>query len=536
MSDLAASLARGTSRRTFLQLTGVSGMAFMLGLGTSPTPVFADGSLPKDPFTLGVASGDPLPDGVVLWTRLAMDPLDPDGRGGMPDRDIEVSYEVAEDKGFARVVRRGSAVATPELAHSVHPEVSGLRPARDYYYRFRVGEHISPVGRTRTAPEAGAMVPLLSIATASCQAWYHGYYTAYRHMADEVLDAVLFLGDYVYEYGIVAGGNLQRDVDLGDEHSAEVVSLAQYRLRYSLTKTDPDLQAAHAAAPWVLSWDDHEVENNYAADVSVRGTAKETFRNRRAAAYQAFYENLPLRSVQTPSGPSVRLYRRLSYGSLADIHVLDTRQYRDAYPAGRVIDDSEERHAPERSILGEDQERWLIDGLRNSRARWNLLANQVVMSQINRDTGSGRAFSNDQWDGFPACRDRVLAAAAQREQADLVVLTGDTHRNVAAELKKDFDDPDSATLGVELVGSSISSDMDGRASDDLADIWLQNPHVQMYNAQRGYVRCDITPEAIQADFRVLSYVTRPGSPVKSLTRYTVARDRRLPYLDPRGLR
>ncbi|MFC7326667.1 alkaline phosphatase D family protein [Marinactinospora rubrisoli] len=538
MSEFTAgAVLHGASRRTFLNLTGVSATAFLLGLGTSPTPVHAAESLPADPFTLGVASGDPSPDGVVLWTRLAMRPLAPDGRGGMPKKDIKVRYEVAEDERFTRIVRRGSAVATPELGHSVHPEISGLQPWRDYYYRFRVGGFTSPVGRTRTAPAHDSGVGRLRFATASCQAWYHGYYTAYRHMAADDLDVLFFLGDYIYEYGIIAGDNLERQADLGDEHSVKVTTLEQFRLRYSLTKTDPDLQAAHAAAPWVVTWDDHEVENNYANAESQYGVPKREFLARRAAAYQVFYENLPLRSVQTPSGPSVRMYRTLRYGRLADVHVLDTRQYRDGYPAGRVIDDAPERRDPARSILGRGQERWLTGALRGSRARWNLLANQVVMAQIDRDLGSGRLYSNDQWDGFPACRDRVLSAVRQAKIRNFVVLTGDIHRSVAAEIKADFDDPDSRTVGVELVGSSISSDRDGSASDDLAPIWLQNPHVRLYNARRGYLRCEATRESLTADFRILPYVTRPGAGVETLARYTIpagemALPRRTPQEQP----
>ncbi|GAA3742612.1 alkaline phosphatase PhoD [Salinactinospora qingdaonensis] len=497
-------------------------MAFLLGVGLAPVPAHARERLPADPFTLGVASGDPRPDSVVLWTRLAPDPLAPDGRGGMPQRDVKVTFEVAEDANFTKVVRRGTAVATPELAHSVHPEVEGLRPGRVYHYRFRVGSHVSPAGRTRTAPAPTAAPARLSLATASCQAWYHGYYTAYRHMADDDLDAVIFLGDYIYEYGIVAGGNLQRDQKLGDEHAARIVSLPQYRLRYCLTKTDPDLQAAHARFPWLVTWDDHEVENNYAAEVSQHGTATEEFRSRRAAAYQAFYENMPLRSVRTPYGPSAQMYRRLSFGQLADIHLLDTRQYRDPFPRGAVIDDAPERHDPERSILGMEQERWLTSGLTSSQAQWNLLANQVVMAQIDRDPGPGHAYSNDQWDGFTACRDRVFTAVRQSQMENFVVLTGDIHRNVAANLHADFDDPASPPLGVELVGTSISSDMNGAPADSYAQLWLQNPHVRLYNAQRGYLRCDITPDGLTADFRILSYVTEPGAPARTLTRFTLA--------------
>jgi hypothetical protein len=268
------------------------------------------------------------------------------------------------------------------------------------------------------------------------------------------------------------------------EHNATTITLEQYRLRYSLFRTDPHLQAIHAAAPWVATTDDHEVENNYADELSLEnGTPPGDFLRRRAVAYRAFYENLPVRSA--PHGPDLPVYRRLRWGRLADVDVLDNRQYRDGYPAGAVTDNSPERHHPRRSILGKPQESWLYEGLRRSDATWNLFAQGVVMAQIDRDTGAGQLYSNDQWDGFPAARDRLFAAWRQHRIANPVVLTGDIHRHVAAELKADWSDPASATVGVELVGSSIASDGDGAETDNLAAIWLGNPHVKLYNARPG---------------------------------------------------
>ncbi|MFD0688884.1 alkaline phosphatase D family protein [Actinomadura fibrosa] len=475
---------------------------------------------PADPFQLGVASGDPLPDGFVLWTRLAPRPLEPDGHGGMPRVPYTVRYEVAEDAAFRKVVKRGQAVAAPELAHSVHAEVHGLRPGREYFYRFRAGTEISPAGRTRTAPDPRARVADFRFATASCAAWYHGHFTAYEHMAREYLDLVLFLGDYIYEYGITSANMWRQGVPLpGPEHAVETTTLEQYRLRYSLFKTDPNLQAAHAAAPWVFTTDDHEVQNNYADDWSETGIAPGDFLRRRAVAYRAFYENLPLRRASLPQGPGIAVYQRRHWGRLAQLDILDNRQFRDRYPAGAVVDNSPERLDPRRSILGEAQERWLYEGLRRSSATWNLHASGVVMAQIDRTTGPGESYSNDMWDGFPANRDRLFAAWRRHGIANPVVFSGDIHRGVAAELKADWADPASATVGTELVCSSIGSDGDGAETDGSAPVWLGNPHVKLYNARRGYLSCRLTPAALTSEFRTVARISTPGAPLATAARF-----------------
>ncbi|XVQ08891.1 alkaline phosphatase D family protein [Spirillospora sp. CA-255316] len=508
-------------RRSFLAMTGVGAAAFAVGTGHAAADETIGGKVPADPFGLGVASGDPLPDGVVLWTRLAPAPLAPDGHGGMPPRPYTVRYEVAEDEAFTRVVKRGQAVATPELAHSVHAEVHGLRPGREYFYRFRAGSELSPVGRTKTAPAPGATPSALRFATASCAAWYHGHFTAYEHMAKEQdLDLVLFLGDYIYEYGITQTNLWRQGVPLpAPEHAVEIQTLEQYRLRYALFKTDPDLQAAHANAPWLFTTDDHEVQNNYADEWSETGIPAADFLRRRAVAYRAFYENLPLRSVMRPDGPDLDLYRRYRWGRLAQIDMLDNRQFRDVYPAGQVIDNSPERHDPRRTILGGRQEKWLYDGLRGSDATWNLLGTGVVMAQIDRDTGSGELYSNDMWDGFPANRDRLWDAFARHEIANPVVLSGDIHRHVAAELKADWKDPGSRTIGTELVTGSIASDGDGAETDGTGPIWLGNPHVKLYNARRGYVSATLTPRQLTSEFKTVPYVRQPGAPIRTTARF-----------------
>ncbi|MEV6288370.1 alkaline phosphatase D family protein [Kribbella sp. NPDC051770] len=479
-------------RRSFLQLSGLSAATVAFGVAA---PASADATprrpVPDGAFALGVASGDPTADSVVLWTRLAPRPLAVDGHGGMPPDDVPVRYEVAEDERFHKVVRTGTAIASPELAHAVHPEVRGLKPGREYFYRFRAGTVISPVGRTKTLPAGRAT--RFSYALASCQAWYHGYFAAYRDLARRDVDAVVFLGDYVYEYGIVAGGNLWRQgVSVGPEHGVEIETLEQYRLRYALFKTDPDLQAAHAAAPWLHIWDDHEVQNNYGADNSLYGIPPELFVHRRAVAYRAFYENLPLSLRSLPSGPDSQVYRRFDVGDLARINLLDTRQYRDPVPV-----DEADRLAEQRTIMGAAQERWLYDGLTRSRATWNLVANGVVVIAVSDDR-------IEQWDGYPANRRRLLDAFGRTSNP--VVLTGDIHRHVAAELKADFADPASRTVGVELVCSSIGSDGDGADTDAYAKDWLGHPYVKLYNARRGYVHATLTPHEMTSEFVTVPYI------------------------------
>ncbi|SCL72828.1 alkaline phosphatase D [Micromonospora citrea] len=509
-----------TSRRAFFALSGVSGAAVALGTGAPAAADYPTGPVPADPFTLGVASGDPLPHGVVLWTRLAPQPLAEDGHGGMPRRPYPVRYEVAEDERFTRIAARGVALATPELAHSVHAEVDGLRPGREYFYRFRVGTEISPVGRTRTAPEPGGTPAALRFATASCQAWYHGFFTAYEHLAREDPDLVFFLGDYIYEYGITSANMRRQGVSLpGPAHAVETVTLEQYRLRYSLFKTDPHLQAVHAAAPWVVTTDDHEVQNNHADEWSETGIPPGDFLRRRAVAYRAFYENLPLRLTVRPDGPDMALYRRLRWGRLAQFDVLDTRQHRDRYPGDTVTGNDPERLDPQRSILGQAQEAWLYDGLRRSDAVWNVLAQQVVMAQIDRDTGPAEEFSFDQWDGFAANRDRLFAAWRRYGIANPVVLTGDVHRHIAAELKADWRDPASTTVGTELICTSVGSDSDGADTDRYGPLWLGNPHVKLYNARRGYLSCRMTPTQLTSEFKTVPYVLRPGAPITTTARF-----------------
>jgi alkaline phosphatase D len=407
-----------------------------------------------------------------------------------------------------RTVKRGTVTARPELAHSVHAEVRGLEPSRWYWYQFRVGANLSPIGRTRTAPAPGSRPDKLRFAFASCQNYEDGYYTAYRHIAREDLELVVFLGDYIYEGGIRKGRTREHN-------SAEIVTLDDYRNRYALYKSDPDLQQAHAAFPWVVTSDDHEVDNNYAGAIDQDGSPPEKFLLRRAAAYQAYYEHMPLRVSSMSRGPNMRLYRRLTYGSLAEFSVLDTRQYRTDQPCG---DGHKERCAeafnPRATLMGTEQERWLLRGLSQSQARWNILAQQVMMSQTIEVAGDAKKYGMDNWNGYVAARARLLGFMQQRQPANPVVLTGDIHSNWVCDLKANFDAPRSETIATEFVGTSISSGGDGNNNPAEANRRLAaNPHVRFFNGQRGYVRCTLLPESWLSDYRVVEAVSRPDAPI-----------------------
>ncbi|RAJ58270.1 alkaline phosphatase D [Streptomyces sp. Amel2xB2] len=512
--------ARRLCRRRLL--TGTAA-AVTLALGIDlPRPAHAAAKLDparidKDPFTLGVASGDPRPDSVVLWTRLAPEPYEPDG--GLPREPVAVRWELARDKGFTRDVRSGETTAHPEFNHAVHVVPEGLSPRTGYYYRFRTGIWTSTVGRTRTAPSAADASGSLRFAAVSCQAYHDGYFTALGHLArEEDVDAVLHLGDYLYEYAVDAHGGDRADptLQLPDRFNKETVTLEDYRLRYALYHRDPDLQAAHAAHPWIVTWDDHEVENNY-ADETPEGSPPEAFLARRAAAYRAYYENLPLRPPQQPSGSSLQLYRRLQFGRLAQLDILDGRQHRDDQSAGdgwKVPTDETTR--PDRTMLGTAQERWLADGWESSRAVWNVVPQQTVLSRRRNRTSGPYPLSMDAWDGYPAARGRFLDAARKAGVTNLAVLTGDVHVHYAMDIKEDFDDTGSRTAGVELVTTSVASGGDGVAEPgDWQTLRDANPHMKFYDGRRGYVLLTLDQRQLRADYRTVDRVTRPGAPVST---------------------
>jgi len=504
----------GWSRRQFIlrgaATFGVAG--FGLGGGLFARPRFD-----AYPFSLGVASGDPSADGFVLWTRIATAQSD---AAFLPMQGYEVEWIVAEDERLRRVVRSGRGVARADAAHALHVELDGLAPDRWYWYQFRCGDAASPVGRTRTLPAAGASVARLRLALASCQHYEHGYYAAYRHMLGDDLDLVVHVGDYIYEGSW--GPQVRR------HESAEGAStLAGYRNRHACYKRDPDLQHAHAAYPWLVTWDDHEVSNDYAGLVSAYGEPAPAFAARRAAAYQAWCEHMPLRAR---TRATLRMYRRFAFGDLAAINLLDDRQYRAAHACaerGEMIDAGTcaELGSPERSLLGTAQQRWLDAGLARGDARWNVVAQQTLVAPfVSRDEAGAARVWADGWDGYPAARARLLGHVAERRIPNVVTLGGDVHAFYACDLKADFADPDSATVATEFVGTSISSqgdDHDARVRDlDL------NPHVRAYDGRRrGYLRCDIGHDAWRSDFVALDDATDPRSAARSMRTFHVENGR-----------
>ncbi len=471
-------------------------------------------------FALGVASGCPRPQGVVLWTRLTGPEL--------PER-VDVQWELAHDEAFTQVAARGREVADGAWAHSVHAEPAGLAPGRWYWYRFTALGQRSSVGRTRTAPAADtpAGTQPLRFAIASCHRWDHGHYAAWRHLAqqgrDEGLDLVLFLGDYIYESGPVAGR-----VRL-HEGQGPARSLAQYRARYAQYKSDPALQAAHAAAPWLCVWDDHEVANDYAG---LQGQDLEAgFADRRASAYQAYWEHMPFPASARPRGPDMRIHERYDWGRLARIHALDDRQYRDpqacpkpGHGGGNTVwlKDCDTLADPRRTLLGEPQERWLAQGWSGQHG-WNLLAQQTLMARFSwtdPSSDEGAKVWTDGWDGYAPARKRLLEGVQARRVPGVVVLGGDVHSHYVADLRADFDDAKAPVLATEFCGTSITSQGLPQARLDAALPW--NPHVKYGRSdERGYMHFTLDAKRLQVQVRVLDDVLKEDSGIRTAARFVV---------------
>lgn len=516
------------NRRALLRVLGASALLTSTG-GFFARSVWGSPVFAAYPFSLGVASGDPAPDGFVIWTKIAPKPLE--RSGGMPKKPVEVEWSVSADERMREVVQKGTAVAHPELGHAVHVEIAGLQPARDYFYQFTVGGERSRVGRTRTLPPAGSSLAQLRFAVAGCQKYEDGFFTAFRRLAAERFDFVFHYGDYIYEYRFIRPGErILPVVRVMPGEPEETYTLDDYRHRYGLYQSDPDLQAAHASAPFVMSYDDHEVDNDWAGDTTEEKTPPELFLLRRAAAFQAWYEHLPLRRAQMPRGPDILAYRRLAVGNLLSMNVLDTRLYRSPQACAdgpRVRANCAEAFEANRTVLGEKQERWLYDGFKSAKARWTLLAQQVIMMRNDRDPDPNVfAPSLDKWDGAVAARDRLLTAIENTKLANLVVVTGDIHRNWAGELKKNFADEKSKTLGVEFVATSISSVGDGfDINDNFKALLQQEPHIKFFNSQRGYVRHVVTPDRWQADFQVLDKVSVPDGRLSTRKSFVLENDK-----------
>jgi alkaline phosphatase D len=494
-------------RHLLAALAGGAAPAFVRHARAADTPRFA----------LGIASGQPQSRTVVLWTMLTGADLPPQA---------EVAWELAEDEAFQRIAAHGTEVARAEDRHSVHAEPQGLSPDRWYWYRFRALGQQSAAGRTRTAPAADARVQQLRYAISSCQRYDVGHYAAWRHAAAEPLDLMLFLGDYIYEYGPAPAANAVRAMNSGRART-----LADYRARYALHKSDPALQAAHAAAPWLLVWDDHEVENDYAG---LQGEFLQAdFAAQRAAAYQAYWEHLPLPKAARPVNGEMRMFGRLDWGQLARIHLLDDRQMRDPQvcPKQPTRGGSNTVRVAEcpslmdhrRTLLGAEQERWLADGWTADRP-WNLLAQQTLMARFSWQAPSasnqGGQFWTDGWDGYPAARRRLLQTVADRQVPGVVVLGGDVHANYVADLKVDFDDARSPAVASEFCGTSITSL--GLDNARVGAALAHNPHVHFARSdQRGYVRFQLTPQALQAELMVLDNARDVASAIQVGARFAV---------------
>ena len=509
-------------RRAFLKAFAGAGALAAAGARAevnptaNPRPRFA-----ADPFSLGVASGYPLPGGMVLWTRLAPAPAE-DG-GGMGREIVAVRWELATDEAMRELVASGSAEASPEWGHSVHVEPQGLEPDRPYWYRFSAGDAQSPIGRTRTAPALDATPARLRFAFASCQQYEQGYYGAYRHIVADAPDLIVFLGDYIYESSW--GRNHVRKHTGGEPYTLE-----DYRVRYALYKSDADLQAAHRACPWIVTWDDHEVDNDYADDQPEDGMPRERFLARRAAAYRAYYEHMPLPARMRPEGAQMKIHTRVDWGRLASVHLLDDRQYRSheacsKRPGGggsNVVDAAEcaALADPARTLLGAEQEAWLDAALERTRSGWNVIAQQTLMAQLDRQPGAGKRVWTDGWDGYPAARRRLLESVAARKPSNPVVIGGDVHAHYVADLKTDFDDPHAPVVASEYCGTSITSQ--GPSQKMVEAALAENPHLKYGRGdRRGYVRVEIKPKQLSADLRAMASVQTPGAACSTLASFIV---------------
>ena len=474
-----------------------------------------------DPFVLGVASGSPAMDGFVLWTRLPGAP-----RGFEAFKSVPVNYEIAADEAMKRIVRKGQADALPEFGYSVHAEIAGLEPWRPYWYRFTSGSAQSRIGRAMTLPAPGSSTTQLKLGVASCSNYEQGFFAAYRHLADEAPDFVAFLGDYIYEYIDQKPGKVRQHSD-----GIECTTLTHYRNRYAQYRQDKDLQRLHAEVPALVTWDDHEVQNDYADEWSQTFDDPAMFLQRRAAGYQAFYEFMPLRAKCKPNRASMALYDRYAFGDLAEISMLDGRQYRsreacygppDRGKAHLVTDKGcPERLDPTRSILGMDQEAWLFDGLAKSKSRWNLLAQDVMMAQFRQTNDAGEiAFWTDDWNGYPASRQRLMQHLVDSKVQNPVVLTGDIHSFWANDLKLDFNDAKAAPIGTEFIGTSITSY--GPPHDVFVEQLAKNgnTHVHFFDARvHGYMMVELSPESVLAHYRVVSDAKDVNASVSTLKRF-----------------
>lgn len=463
-----------------------------------PGPNFAN-----SPFVFGVASGDPLPDAVVLWTALELE----------AEEDVSVGYEVAADAFFDRVLRSGVTTARVDAGHTVKVDVTGLPAATWLFYRFVVPGQVSAIGKTKTLPAPGATLDQFRFGIGSCQDFRDGLFTAHRHAASENFDAFFFLGDFIYEAN---GGVVLRPHD-----TPEPTDLAGYRARYRQYRRDADLQANLASCPWVMTWDDHEVVNDYGGLETQAGVLS-SFPARRAAAYRAYSEWTPIRPAIAEDS-SLLLHRAFSVGELLDVTVLDTRQYRSRLVCGaRSGPACPDRGRDDDSILGAAQREWLFERLRASTASWNVMAQQVVFSDF--DIANGAFLNHDQWDGYPAERNRVLDVLDALPSRNTVLLTGDIHLGALSRVLRKGTSRASA---VEIVTNSISSGGSKGSGNGAVIEGLVGSvpgFLYAYEGARGYTACTVTPQSWQVDFRVVDQIDSPGGALSTHASFEIQRE------------
>lgn len=544
------------NRRTALKTGGaVAAMLTSSGLASAaPT----GGSGGSDVFRHGVASGDPLPHRVLLWTRVTPEPAATPGSGR--GRETRVDWEIATDQQFRHVAAHGSTTTGPWRDHTVKIDAAGLNPNTWYWYRFRANGAISPTGRTRTAPATGTAVPRLRVGVVSCANYQAGYFSAYRHLAArDDLDAVIHLGDYIYEYApseYQAGDELVRAHD----PAVETTTLEHYRRRHAQYKSDPDLQALHARVPFIATWDDHEIANNTWSD-GAENHDEDTegpWEQRKRAASQAYAEWMPVR--YEPGRP---LYRRFTFGDLAELSMLDLRSHRSEQVSSPLSPGTTD---PDRTITGDAQMDWLTDWLKHATAQWKLIGSSVMITPVRFPatlsigerrglaelTGTplvqGLPYNVDQWDGYQADQAELFGVLRDWGIRDTVFLTGDIHSAWAADLPADLSRYpfNGNSIGTELVCTSITSDN----MDDIlrvpprtasvaveAAIRLNNPHIKHVELDsHGYSVLDITPERVHMDWFALADRTDPGSTAARSASFAVPAGSQRVTEAPEGLR
>lgn len=515
-----------------LRLDQAEAQALPLGVAFDPAP-----------FTIGVASGDPTADSVILWTRLVDEPLLIDAHERLPET-VEVSWAVAEDPRMTRVVRSGTTTARRDFAHTVHVDPGGLEPGRWYFYQFSAMGRQSRIGRTKTAGG-----DRLKMAFVGCAKFHIGFFGAYRQLCQEDIDLVFCSGDYFYEesFDPDAATDTRREDDL-----AETETLEQYRRRFALYRGDPNLRQAHALFPWVVTWDDHEFDNNYAGhiredDDGPGQQSDNAFLARQANSYQAYYEMMPIRPpAGLPAGPEFVIHRTIRWGDLLDLIVLDTRQFRTDQPCGdeTLIVTCSGVDDPDATILGMDQKEWVKRELSSSTAAWRTLGQQVLFSAIKTggipdelqdgvgpvlgalDLTDGNYINADQWDGYTVERRELLEFVRDQEIPDLTVLTGDIHSTWVSELRPDFDNPTDPSVGVEFCGTSITSD--GLTAEQQTAfrpiLYGGNPHLRYVEVvSRGYMTADITPERWIVRMRTIDDVYNPRPAISTRSEFVLER-------------